>query len=719
MSASVELADHARADGTYLMTASAETSVALAPRGEPYTAFTGSLVDKLLHGLPDGPDVLEMSTLYHHVRADMQARHFPVPQQRTRNDGKAIALVRNRHRLSPRTASATADEAVRRLPQPPIGTEALMRRRPADMYAEVQAFRAHGQEMIGAQLLAASAALRPDQEVAAIIALLRQQGIAADVGTVLASAAKRPPEEILRIVDALHDTDLSDLAIKLLRTAADGGRHADTAGLARMLQAAQREDELVELLNAALGAAQGNEPLIDLVNALWVAGLRDEVDRLIVRAASNLPGPAIAVLADELREVGREEVAFGLYAASSGAVVARPRAAMANLCKAMTEAGRDADSAQVAQSLINRAQDTDSLLEVTTIFWETEQETHAERTLAAAADQLSTGNVLVLAAALRQRGHDQAAFSLCSRVAAVRPAGALLEISTALREEGRPVDARRLIDETTEKATPSTVAELLGGSDAGDRQRILRTAVGRGAEFCAGLLATLTPADPVLAHRFTDLITDAIATQPELITVIVEHLEPSAKEQIFAGLVNGDDLRATVDAVRSLPPADARTLVFVAVRAGRPTLAGVFEALSKDGSPPEQLLGQPVERLGPLVRGLRTAFPAYAEAILDEAAAAQRGDRAIADDIVFLFGSDEPHVGEALLRTALTGRSSTALKSIIAALREHDRPEPLVAAAQWVRETYEWMGSNGNGILRQLGLREYTERKSRLSRRHS
>lgn len=60
MGGSVLLADHARVDGTYLMTAAAETSLALVPLGEDYTAFTGALVDILVQGLSDGPDLLDM-----------------------------------------------------------------------------------------------------------------------------------------------------------------------------------------------------------------------------------------------------------------------------------------------------------------------------------------------------------------------------------------------------------------------------------------------------------------------------------------------------------------------------------------------------------------------------------------------------------------------------------------------------------------------------------
>lgn len=715
MGGSIELADHARVDGTYLMTASAETSVALAPTNERYTAFTGALVDKLVHGLPDGPDLLDMETLFYHVRGDLQARHFPVPQQRTRNDGKAIALVRNRHRVSTRIAREPADDAVRVLPQPPIGLEALLRRRPADMYAEVQALRAHGQEKAGEQLLAASAALRADQEVAAIIALLHRQGAGEDIGTALAAAAQRPPMEVLRIVDALHDTDLPGLATALVR-AVGLCRFADVANVARLLQADRRAVELIELLNAAFDAAQAGGSLIELVNSLWLGGLREEVDRLIVRAAGNLPSADIAVLADELREVGREEVAFGLYAASADTVATRPSRAVAQLCKAMTEADREADSARVAHAVIERAHDVASLLEVMSIFWETEQEPHADRTLARAAELLSNADVTALAAALRLRDHDEAAFQLCLRAMVSRPARSALEIVAALREEGRPVDARKLLDKVAGQAMVSAVVELLCGCGDGDRRRILRGTVERGPEFCAALLAALVPADAVLARQFTDLVTETVATHPELTVIIIDRLEPSMKERMFASLVDGDDVQALVNLVRTLPADEARTLLFLAVRAGRPSLTEVVDALSNDGSVLGHLSGQPVERLGALVGGLQVRFPSYADAMLAETAAAERGERAIVHDIVFLFGSGEAEVGRSLLRKALGGRSSTELKSIVATLREHNQPESLAATAEWVKETYAWMGSNADGILRQLGLRDYTSRKSWLPR---
>jgi len=720
MSGSVELADHARVDGTYLMTASAETSVALAPPSEDYTAFTGALVDKLVHGLPNGPDLLDMETLFYHVRADLQARHFPVPQQRTRNDGKAIALVRNRYCAGRRASGELADDTARVLPQPPIGLEALLHRRPADMYAEVQALRANGQDGLGEQLLAASAALRADQEVAAIVDLLHRQAAATDVRTVITVAAQRPPAEVLRIVDALYDIDRPGEAAQLVR-AVGRGRVADAANLARLLQLGRRPEELVELLDAAFDAAQAQSSLIGLVNALWVAGLRHEVDRLIIRAVSKLPGTAVAELADELREVGREEAAFGLYAASAEAVATRAPEVVAQLCKAMTDAGRPEESARVAQGVIDKAHNVESLLEIATTFWSTDQAPHADRTLIRAAAVVSNTDVTALACMLRLRGHDQAAYQLCLGAMVSRPAESVLEIVAALREEGRPVDARRLLEETAAHVTVRTVVELLGRCGEGDQQRVLRTAVERGPGYCTGLLAALVSAHSDLARRFTDVVTETIATHPELTATIIDRLEPSAKWQMFSSIVNSGDAQALVNLLRTLPADDAKTLMFLAVRTGTPPFASIVDNFPDDsdsGSTLGYLLGQPVARLPALVDGLCAAeFQSYADAVLDEAAAAERGDRAIAQDIVLLFGDDEAKAGTSLLRRSLTGRSNTELKSMIATLHQLNQPETLAAAAEWVKETYGWMGPNTDGILRQVGLRDYTSRRTWLQRR--
>ncbi|MEU8784870.1 caspase family protein [Streptomyces sp. NPDC048637] len=96
MGPSVEVADRARVEGTYVMTASSEIQLAWSPEGEEFTAFSGELLKALTDGVPDAPDPLEMGALFRHVRGELIAKGRPVPQQRARNAGHSIALTRNR-----------------------------------------------------------------------------------------------------------------------------------------------------------------------------------------------------------------------------------------------------------------------------------------------------------------------------------------------------------------------------------------------------------------------------------------------------------------------------------------------------------------------------------------------------------------------------------------------------------------------------------------------
>lgn len=723
MGGSVDLADHARVDGTYLMTASAETSLALAPPSEEFTAFTGALVDKLKHGLPDGPDLLDMETLFYHVRADLQARHFPVPQQRSRNDGRAIALVRNRRGIGRRTAEELADVAVRVLPQPPVGLEALLRRRPVDMYVEVQALRANGQDRFAEQILASSAALRADQEVAAIVDLLRRQGLAIDVRTVISAAAQRSPKEVLRILDALHDTDLPGEATQLAR-AVGTGQVSDVANLARLLQGDRYSADLVELLDAALDAAQAHSSLIGLVNALWVAGLRAEVDGLINRAVSKLPGPAVVDLADELRAVGREEAAFGLYAASASTVAKRPPDVVAQLCQAMTEAGRPEESACVAQTVIDDAGDVGSLLNVATAFWDTNQEQHADRTLTRAAAALTNTDITVMATELRSLDYEQAAYQLCLRAAVTRPTTAIQEIIAALRDEGRPVDARNLLEGVVAQASVHTLFDLLDTCAEGDHQRVLRKVTEREPNEIGELMDALLSTRPIIAQQLTDLITTIAPTRTELLPMVIGRFDERSKEQRFADMIQSSDSAGLATLLRTMGTRDAKTLMFIIVRAGNLILASVIDEFpsASDGTGDPvlgYLLDQPITQLVPLLRGLRDAhFESYADAVLATFATPNRGIHTIADDVMFLFSTGEEDTGKRLLDEALQGRSNADLRKMISVLRHRNHAQSLTAAAEWFKKTYARIGtSNIDDILRQVGLDEYASRGTWRQRR--
>jgi hypothetical protein len=109
MSAAAErtgMADLADVSGAYVFTACAETEAALAPPGETYTAFTGELIATLENGIPDGPELLDLNTLYRHLTRVLGTRRRPVPQQRSRNLAGDLALARNRAWLPDATPAA-------------------------------------------------------------------------------------------------------------------------------------------------------------------------------------------------------------------------------------------------------------------------------------------------------------------------------------------------------------------------------------------------------------------------------------------------------------------------------------------------------------------------------------------------------------------------------------------------------------------------------------
>ncbi|MFB7864782.1 caspase domain-containing protein [Streptomyces sp. NPDC056069] len=120
MSASQGLADQAAVEGTFLLAASAETRTALAPVGDAHTAFTGALLETLRHGIPGGPPLLDLETIYRHLRLTLEARAHPIPQARNRNTGAQVALGRNHADLpaTPVTAESGVQPDHRLWPDP-------------------------------------------------------------------------------------------------------------------------------------------------------------------------------------------------------------------------------------------------------------------------------------------------------------------------------------------------------------------------------------------------------------------------------------------------------------------------------------------------------------------------------------------------------------------------------------------------------------------------
>ncbi|MFD5633689.1 caspase family protein [Streptomyces sp. NPDC127077] len=108
--------------GTHILTSSANAP-SYAPIGERYTAFTGEFIRLLRDGLPNGPDLLSLSTLYDPLTNSLARRGYPEPRQQSSDGHARLGLVRNRAAILP-AGTAAADSAAAEQEGTPIDSPA-------------------------------------------------------------------------------------------------------------------------------------------------------------------------------------------------------------------------------------------------------------------------------------------------------------------------------------------------------------------------------------------------------------------------------------------------------------------------------------------------------------------------------------------------------------------------------------------------------------------
>lgn len=88
----VDLAD---VRGGYILTAGAREQLALAPKGQRHTAFTGELIRLLRDGDPESPAELRMRHVYRALNRRLRARSLPPPFQRNIDQAEDLVLAAN------------------------------------------------------------------------------------------------------------------------------------------------------------------------------------------------------------------------------------------------------------------------------------------------------------------------------------------------------------------------------------------------------------------------------------------------------------------------------------------------------------------------------------------------------------------------------------------------------------------------------------------------
>ncbi|WP_433229314.1 caspase family protein [Actinomadura formosensis] len=101
MSGTDEIMSAAVIKGACVIASTSSTSMAMAPSGSRYTAFTGELIRLLAEGVPRGPKVLDLNTIFNELRERITAAGRPRPSMRARDQVGDLGLVANRaHQLS-------------------------------------------------------------------------------------------------------------------------------------------------------------------------------------------------------------------------------------------------------------------------------------------------------------------------------------------------------------------------------------------------------------------------------------------------------------------------------------------------------------------------------------------------------------------------------------------------------------------------------------------
>lgn len=105
-----------KVQGSYLLSATSATEQALARPGEPYTAFSGALLELLRDGDPAAPRGLTLDDAYRHLVRALPRRGAPAPQRRLSGDaGRLVVAVNPR---APEVIRPRADYPGRLEPAP-------------------------------------------------------------------------------------------------------------------------------------------------------------------------------------------------------------------------------------------------------------------------------------------------------------------------------------------------------------------------------------------------------------------------------------------------------------------------------------------------------------------------------------------------------------------------------------------------------------------------
>ena len=109
----------AEAPSTYVLASTGPDQASFAPPDQTHTAFTGNLVALLRDGLADGPELLDVESVFRELRRRAMSANQPMPSLRSRSGTRPLALGRNAARaaLSPTSPELAAQSETTPVPR--------------------------------------------------------------------------------------------------------------------------------------------------------------------------------------------------------------------------------------------------------------------------------------------------------------------------------------------------------------------------------------------------------------------------------------------------------------------------------------------------------------------------------------------------------------------------------------------------------------------------
>lgn len=523
ISASLEVADRARidAEGTYVMTASAATVLALAPQGATYTAFTGEIIDAVSSGLPGGLDLLSMERIYRHVRRELGAKGLPIPQQRSGNLGGMISLVRNRAaaaavgRVQTKLEAGTA-------PQPPSDSVASYRQVVGDV-PDGYEFALTAQPRAVVLALDELAAADRVEDFAALLTAISTQADSRRIADLLgylstaegdyASAffeavLRSSPRRLVELVGVLDSSDrdvfvayLHNQVLGLIAVAA-----SSVAELARLLRI-YHLDASRRLTTSCLRMAAGNGPdeFVRIVDAWRSAGLQEDIEHALRTALDVVEKADTAAFGKKLEAAGRGELAVILFVRNPDALAVMGADDIALIVQTARKGGHHKEATSVMNWAVDR-RSLEDLSAMAVAFSSAGLDEDADVFLG----RLAGGGI----AKVREigetlRSHDllDAEFALYRKAIRYRPVD-VVDLLEALPASRHTDDGLRLLAEIA-KRRPTTVVNVIFELD----RRGLSSAVDQISKFVLDLPPTdiaevgvglFMKGRPSLAHPYRD-----------------------------------------------------------------------------------------------------------------------------------------------------------------------------------------------------------------------